>query len=163
MRTITSVISGLLLVASLTLVASGQTASFDGHDYTVINTTGFADARAQAAAMGGYVVSINDKAENDFLVATFAPVLSLNPFIGLTDEVVEGTFVWESGELTLFTLFAQGEPNGSNGNEDHVVLRADGAWDDMSEVKMRGRKSLRNLAEALSSSAPPTPKKQVRT
>ena len=34
--------------------------------------------------------------------------------------------------------------------------------DELSKIKMRGRKSVRNIAEALSSSAPPTPRKQVK-
>lgn len=42
---------------------------------------------ALATASGGHVVSINDQTENDFLLQTFGG----NFFIGLTDEVVEGT------------------------------------------------------------------------
>ena len=47
-------------------------------------------------------------------------------------------------------------------NPDKSDQESSDSGDEMSRVRMRGRKSVRNIAEALSLSAPPTPKKQVR-
>ena len=50
-------------------------------------------------------------------------------WIGLSDEVSEGTFVWTTGEALTFTSWATGEPSGKN-NEDHVEINLEGKWTD---------------------------------
>ncbi len=87
-------------------------------------------ARASAASMGGYLVAINDQAESDFLATHFTGV---RLWIGLSDELVEGQFGWDSGETMSFTNWRPGEPNNSGGIEDWVEMGADGPsrWNDL--------------------------------
>ena len=48
--------------------------------------------------------------------------------IGLNDVKTEGTFVWQSGEVTNYVFpWAPGQPNGSG---DYVVQQKDGNWND---------------------------------
>jgi hypothetical protein len=62
-------------------------------------------------------------------------------YIGATDQVTEGTFVWVGGsaltanEMPLpgvYTNFNGGEPNNGGGSypEDCLAMRPDGKWDD---------------------------------
>ena len=78
----------------------------------------------EAASLGGNLVTVNSAAENAFLVNTFAlGSYSGDPIrIGFTDQAVEGTFAWASGEPTTYTNWAGGEPNDAGGNEDYATL-----------------------------------------
>jgi hypothetical protein len=82
--------------------------------------------------MPGYLVSILSQAEHDFLVATFGS--SQDYWIGFTDEALEGTWVWTSGEPVAYTNWSPGEPNDFWG-EDYAVMNwlFDGTWNDLSE------------------------------
>ncbi|XP_041376822.1 perlucin-like [Gigantopelta aegis] len=43
-------------------------------------------------------------------------------YIGLSDVVTKGVFVWEDGETAVFTAWDDGEPNNAGGGEDCVLL-----------------------------------------
>lgn len=113
----------------------------NGHYYDlVVETTSWTDARDAAAAstyMGltGHLVTITSLAEQAFLNSTINPD-SLKAWLGLTDEAVEGTFEWITGEAFAFSNWANGEPNQNNGtNEDYALgwwnsNPAAGAWND---------------------------------
>jgi Ca2+-binding RTX toxin-like protein len=90
-------------------------------------------AQAQAQSLGGNLVTVNNQAEQDWLVSTFGGSEQL--WIGLTDEVTEGQFRWASGETSTFTNWLPGEPN-NVGNEDYVGMNFDGAgkWNDYSST-----------------------------
>ncbi len=79
-------------------------------------------SQAEAVLLGGNLVTINDKAENDWVYNTFSiyggEIRSL--WIGLNDVAVENTFDWVSGESPVFTNWAPAEPNNHFGNEDYV-------------------------------------------
>jgi hypothetical protein len=60
-----------------------------------------------------------------------------NTWIGLTDRVTEGTFVWDDGTPLAFTNWHAGEPNnggsGATYQEDCVIIageRVGKQWDD---------------------------------
>ncbi|MCY2986427.1 MAG: FG-GAP-like repeat-containing protein [Planctomycetota bacterium] len=108
----------------------GKVLSYGGHAYVrTSGSTSFAAAEAEARAKGGHLVSINSAAENEFVRANFA-----NPnsavWIGLTDEVVEGTFAWTSGEPVSYTNWASGQPDNA-GNEDYTEMYSAGTWYDL--------------------------------
>jgi len=79
-----------------------------GHYYQQIGWLSWADAEAYAVSVGGHLVTVNDKAEQDWLSATFTMP---NIYIGFNDRAVEGTWVWSSGEPVTYTNWTPGEPN----------------------------------------------------
>ena len=109
------------------------------HWYALTTLAGtWQQTRAAAQALGGELASVTSLAENQFLTDTFAVGAngSLKTFwMGLTDEVVEGTFVWTNGDPFVFSNWAVGEPNNFN-NEDYGLLNAvrfggaPGTWND---------------------------------
>src|SRR5262245_32490819 len=68
-------------------------------------------ARLYSRTLGGYLASINSSAEQAFLNSEYN-VLNPPPYwIGLSDEVTEGVFAWDSGEQFTYSNFCTGEPN----------------------------------------------------
>lgn len=93
-----------------------------------------ADAEADCVAMGGHLATVRTAQEN----ATLAALVATTPsaFLGATDAVTEGTFLWPDGSALTYTNWRTGEPN--NGGpmatyeEDCVVIQGllGGVWDD---------------------------------
>jgi hypothetical protein len=123
---------GAVLATLAVLGASASAQVFNpatGHIYVLTPPAStFTAARTAATAAGGYLVAINDAAENAFLQANFTGRL----WIGLTDEVTEGTFLWDSGEPLIYTNWCAGEPNnvGTLGEDYVEFLSAQGCWND---------------------------------
>ena len=100
--------------------------NYNGHSY--YRSTGSAywtDAKANCAAMGGHLVTVTTSGENSFLYNLWP-----SGWIGLTDEVTEGTWKWVTGETYSYTSWNPGEPNNS-GNEDYVQFVGGGKWNDL--------------------------------
>ncbi|MCX8155476.1 MAG: FG-GAP-like repeat-containing protein [Verrucomicrobiae bacterium] len=112
-------------VAALSALSNLRLRNGHAYFFTASGLT-WRDAQAQAAARGGYLVSINDAEENAWILATFGSDF----FIGLTDEDQEGTWVWASGEPVTYLNWNGGEPNNS-GNEDYVQFLSNGRWNDV--------------------------------
>ncbi|MCA2719621.1 Calx-beta domain-containing protein [Microcystis sp. M169S2] len=98
--------------------------------YYLTTATTWTDAQAQAQAVGGNLVTINDAAENQFLVNAFGG--SELFWIGLNDVAQEGVFKWINGEPVTYTNWNSGEPN-NYGNEDYVHFNwgSSGRWNDI--------------------------------
>jgi hypothetical protein len=111
------------------LLASSAYFESNGSIYTLTSVGTWEEAQAQAQALGGNLVTINDSTENSFLVGTFSGTENL--WIGLTDKVSEGTFEWISGETSDYRNWFPGEPN-NVGNEDYIGINnsAPGTWND---------------------------------
>lgn len=90
----------------------------NGHLYVVTPVPmSYHAARAYAASIGGYIVSLNDAVEEQWVQLTFGT--SEIFWIGLCDEAVEGAFVWESGEPVTYTNWCATQPdNNSCGGPD---------------------------------------------
>ena len=91
-------------------------------------------AEAEAVSQGCHLVTINNQAENDWLVATFGSTQSY--WIGLTDKGSENTWYWISGESAGFRNWDAGQPDnfGTPGNgEDsaHIWGGRGGRWNDL--------------------------------
>jgi len=93
---------GTQKTATLTIVDTPIT-------YYLTTPTTWTDAQAQAQAMGGNLVTINDAAENQFLVNAFGSNESF--WIGFTDAVQEGDWKWINGEPVTYVNWSVTEPN----------------------------------------------------
>jgi len=104
----------------------------NGHWYTVTRADLWGETEERAQEYGGHLVTIRNQAENDWLVANL--VTSEPAWIGYTDQAVEGTFVWASGETPGFEYWRAGQPDGG----DWVVMApGSGRWLDMPIVPER--------------------------
>lgn len=106
-----------------------------GHDYLYVGDgLSWTDAEASAVSLGGHLVTINDAAENNWLVATFGTEY----WIGFNDRAVEGTWVWVSGEPVTFTNWLSGEPNNFGPGEDAAMIwnKPPIGWNDVPDYSM---------------------------
>lgn len=96
---------------------------FQGHTYYLLTQNTWAGSEAEAIALGGHLVTVNDAAEQAFLVDQFSNVNGVQPhlWLGLNDVAAEGVFVWASGEPVTYSNFFAGEPNGFFPTEDYVA------------------------------------------
>ena len=105
--------------------------NYNGHSY--YRSTGsmtWTAARQACTNMGGYLVTINSAAENNFIFNLWP-----SGWIGLTDEVVEGQWRWVTGEPVTYTNWNSGEPNNA-GNEDYAQFVSNGRWNDLPNVAL---------------------------
>ena len=111
--------------------------NYNGKSYFLSSAGTWKQAQAQAVSFGGNLVTINDAAENQFLVNTFGITGIGLSWIGLTDEVVEGQFKWVNGEAVTYTNWAPGAPDDAGGNEDYAeidLIIAAGLWNDLPSI-----------------------------
>ena len=131
--------TGLLVaVVSITcsafagIEAGPFTNSANGHIYFLLTSDTWTNSEAEAVALGGHLVTINDVAENQWVVNTFANYggIARPLWIGLTDRDSEGSFEWVSGEPFNYSNWnlASSEPNNSGGSgyeEDFAYIIQD--------------------------------------
>ncbi len=94
----------------------------------------YVDAKAACAAMTAHLAYLEDAALDTFAESF---VGTANTWIGASDLVTEGTFVWEDGTPLQFTNWHTGEPNSGGPDatyeEDCVIVageRIGKQWDD---------------------------------
>src|SRR4030042_2289141 len=110
--------SGALASAELYFPDGGASGPFSyfqtirwrsGHTYAITNNSmTWDEARILAEQHGGYLVTINDSSENQFLSANYGSGV---PWIGLNDIQNEGTWEWANGDLPTYWNWAPGEPS----------------------------------------------------
>ena len=135
-----SAIAGSLGLAVLVLLATPRSTQAsveagpivnptNGNRYYLLAPNTWLAAEAEALALGGHLVAIGDAVENTWVWNTFAGGGPL--WIGLSDAVQEGSFVWSSGEPYGYTSWwvAGGEPNNAGGVENYVEIN-NGVWND---------------------------------
>jgi Ca2+-binding RTX toxin-like protein len=116
-----------------------NTVTFSNSSYYLTTASSWTNSQAQAKAMGGNLVTINSKAEQDLLFTIFGKNESF--WTGLNDAKQEGKFEWVSGEPVTYTNWAAGEPNNNDGNEDYALMwnARGGLWNDGEEsTNIRG-------------------------
>ena len=100
----------------------------NGHAYKVIHCERWEDAQAEAMSEGAYLVSINDAAEQAWLVTVFGTA----PYwIGLADFQKEGEWRWMNGDPVTYTNWAPDEPTDTGQAEEDMVcmgLTPAGNW-----------------------------------
>jgi hypothetical protein len=108
----------------------------NGHYYYRLSNSNWSDAQCFArTVLHGNLVTINDAAENTFILTTFtnAPG-SGRVWLGYNDALTEGTFGWVAGDAPSYTNWDPGEPNNS-GNEDYAAqYSGNGRWFDAQDV-----------------------------
>lgn len=90
-----------------------------------------ADAAASCTSQSMHLAIIRSAATNATVQSL---VVGVDAFIGASDAVTEGQFLWPDGTGLTFTKFRAGEPNNANGQfqEDCLIIEGalGGTWDD---------------------------------
>ena len=116
----------------------------NGHTYVLLDGLhSWQEGRSLATAMGGYLVSITSDTENSWIRDTIfvphAEPRGTQLWIGATDEINEGTWLWESGEAFVYQNWSPGNPNNridtgppDGGGEDYASMWSTpvGSWND---------------------------------
>jgi len=100
-----------------------------------------AEVEAQSYNPEAHLVTINDQAENDWLVATFGSETSF--WIGFTDHSAyssEGVWVWVSGEPVSFVNWDVIQPDNYLQGEDsaHLIHLGSPHWNDLGNDNTHG-------------------------
>jgi len=103
--------------------------------YKLTNSATWTNAQAAAQSMGGNLVTVNDAAENQFLVDAFGGSELL--WIGFNDAEEEGVWEWVSGEPVTYTNWKAGQPDNWN-NEDYAHIYENGQWNDLPNTGWQG-------------------------
>ena len=152
--------TGTLSSVASALLSANISASFTFNNHTYALTTSemtWANAKDNATALGGYLTTINTKAENTFLTTTFFDTLNAVIWIGATDQVTENTWLWDNGTTSgddnltdnlcgtstncrdSNATWADGtekwygsEPNQSGEEDCATIWKTEGTWNDLS-------------------------------
>ncbi len=137
----------LLLAVGMLMTSQADAAIFNaatGHWYDIVSSGAngsWDNAEAAAVAGGGHLVTVNDAAEQTWLVANFGGG-GIRSWIGFNDVATEGTWVWSRGETPGYTNWDSGEPNNMSPpdgiGEDYGVINWDtgtGEWNDWSHLR----------------------------
>lgn len=99
----------------------------NGHAYKKIACHDWEDAQDQAADEEAHLVTITDEAEQVWLESIFGP----GPYwIGLTDVLKEGEWIWETGEPVTYTNWIEDDEDEDLLGEPPALLKAFGAKGD---------------------------------
>ena len=91
------------------------------------------EAQAEAESLGGNLVSINDAAEQQWIVDNFA--VSTARWIGLSDRNTEGEFEWSDGSTVDYTNWRINQPDDYGAGEDYGSISSfrNGGWNDLGD------------------------------
>lgn len=110
---------------------------FNGHFYYVYNldtVRTWNEAKQYCENQGGYLATITSPEENEFVYSYLKNNFGYeSAYFGFTDQDEEGIWVWDNGEVSSYTNWHSGEPNGENPNEDFAMFYykySDGTWND---------------------------------
>lgn len=130
----------------------------NGHYYYLLQTNTWTASEAQAVALGGHLVTINDANENSWVLNTFSLYGGVyrNLWIGFYDPAFDtltkaqghgANFVWVDGEPITYANWASPEPNngyvGSTREYWTSIYSADsgglaGQWNDVTNTTFDG-------------------------
>lgn len=112
---------------------------FKGHSYFYSSRElSWEAANSAAIAMGGRLVVISNKEENEFVAQD---ILNGAPaWIGLKESGREGRFAWTGGKRLRYSNWGQNEPNNAGGNESWIEINRGGLgkWNDLPSGFPRG-------------------------
>ncbi|XP_038205170.1 mannose-binding protein A-like isoform X2 [Arvicola amphibius] len=101
-----------------------------GKKFFVTNyeTMPFSKVKALCAGLRGTVAIPRNAEENEAI----REVAKGNAFIGITDEVTEGQFMYVTGGRLTYSNWKKNEPNDHGSGEDCVIIVDNGVWNDIS-------------------------------
>jgi uncharacterized protein (TIGR03382 family) len=104
---------GLPHVAQAGILAGPITNPANGNQYILLTQNTWAASQAEALALGGNLVTINDQAEQDWVFDVFSRAggSGRGLWIGLSRPSAGSAFQWASGDPLSYTHWAPGEPN----------------------------------------------------
>lgn len=124
-----------IIVSEVSGCVGPNTVAASGRCYTFVNQSMF-PTHAEAyctATYGGLLASIPDADANAAVTGIIGPNTA---WIGLSDQLVENTFVWNDGQPLTYANWSWGEPNNA-GDEDCVSMLGSpfgasaGMWNDV--------------------------------
>ncbi|XP_041097927.1 CD209 antigen-like protein C [Polyodon spathula] len=93
-------------------------------------TKNWMESRDECEGKASRLIVIKDQEQLDFV---FGQMKGNKFWIGLSDKVLEGNWIWVDGSPVTMPLWSSGEPNDSNQNEDCAEVSSDQAkWNDIS-------------------------------
>lgn len=106
---------------------------YGGHAYQFCGeATSWPQAQTNCRSKGYDLATFNDEAENNWIVDRAYERFAGKWWMGYTDQVTEGKFVWSSGLNPGYSNWHADEPNDAGGNEDCTQIGrfGDYTWND---------------------------------
>lgn len=97
---------------------------FNGHKYYIYeNSMTWQEAKEYCENLGGYLVTITSKEEQEFIQNYIAEKNYSNKrfWIGTTDSAKEGTWTWVTGEKFSYNNWGKGEPDDLYGQDYGMI------------------------------------------
>ena len=99
-------------------VSLADAVKFNGNYYIcVTEKLTWHEAKAYCERLGGHLATITSKEENDFCSQLWKDLGYDKCWLGATDEVREGTWVWVTGEEWSYSNWEDNEPNNNDTND----------------------------------------------
>ena len=95
----------------------------NNHTYHLLSASSWSDAASVARSLGGFLVTIDDSEEDQWIFDTFAVNndTTRHLWIGLSDHQSEGDYRWHDGTPFTYRNWGDGQP-GSGDDEDYVHI-----------------------------------------
>tara|TARA_B110000444_G_scaffold146725_1_gene137168 strand:- start:16510 stop:19995 length:3486 start_codon:yes stop_codon:yes gene_type:complete len=95
----------------------------NNHTYHLLSASSWSDAASVARSLDGFLVTIDDAEEDQWIYETFAlgDNTTRHLWTGLSDEQNEGDFRWHDGTPFLYRNWGDGQP-GSGDDEDYIHI-----------------------------------------
>jgi hypothetical protein len=115
-----------------------------GDEYQLLSNADWTDSEAEAQSLGGYLATIEDQEQQDFVFDVFGGYQGIQRILWIgfydpTQDANGGThadnFVWASGAPVTYTNWNAGEPNDTNNAEFWTAMyypssSNPGSWND---------------------------------
>ncbi len=111
----------------------------NNNTYHLLTASSWEDAASYAQSLGGFLVTVDDAEENQWVVETFAnwDNQSRHLWIGLNDAAEEGVYRWADGTPFFYRAWGDAQPS-AGGDEDYVHIAGTnmgniepGTWNDL--------------------------------
>ncbi len=128
-----------------------NTAVFCGHTYKVFDVSlNWTDAKVACEKMGGHLVTITSREENDFVAGLLQSFKKFFYWTGGTDSFKEGCWEWITGEKFNYSYWLSGQPDNKSDldkvGENYLALeRGSRGWNDLQNTgDSSGNSALKN-------------------